>query len=440
MKRFAIIIFALASSHAFAAKKAPPKASTPSALAPIPVITKSGSPRLTPDGAAFSPPGMYEALPPTERSVVLVAGARWPNPKAISQCWMNPERGSPQMISDLQNWIATEFAKAGIGFSFVGKCTNLSQPNQIRTTLKTIHTCLPSPQSSGGGLSYLGPINAHLGGADGEGTMQISVCKDINGWPSGQGADWYKSYELATFTHETGHAMGLAHEQERTDSPLCNDQRGTISSGGDYFFVTSFDEDSIMGYCHNARNPNHLSAGDVKGLNYLYPNVTPPPSNPPPATTSQPKGSYTIHLQQTGKCLDVASNGSVNGTKLQQWDCNGTGAQSFYALDGGNGTYIFKGTSSNRCLDIPASSRDNGARLQIYDCNGSTAQKFKLNNGANSFYQIQNVNSGKCLDIDLAGGYAQQWDCNGAGQANQSWGFFAVGADESKHALPIATK
>jgi glucosylceramidase len=31
----------------------------------------------------------------------------------------------------------------------------------------------------------------------------------------------------------------------------------------------------------------------------------------------------------SGKCLDVSGNSTANGAKVQQWDCNGTTAQSF---------------------------------------------------------------------------------------------------------------
>jgi hypothetical protein len=33
---------------------------------------------------------------------------------------------------------------------------------------------------------------------------------------------------------------------------------------------------------------------------------------------------------------------------------------------------------ANRCLDIPASSTTNGTQLQIYDCNGTGAQNWTL--------------------------------------------------------------
>jgi hypothetical protein len=44
-------------------------------------------------------------------------------------------------------------------------------------------------------------------------------------------------------------------------------------------------------------------------------------------------------------------------------------------VDGGNGT--LRNPQSGRCLDSPNGSTGNGTRLQIWDCNGSGAQSFR---------------------------------------------------------------
>ncbi|MFF5297534.1 RICIN domain-containing protein [Paractinoplanes globisporus] len=31
----------------------------------------------------------------------------------------------------------------------------------------------------------------------------------------------------------------------------------------------------------------------------------------------------------TGRCIDAPSGATANGTRLQIWDCNGSGAQKF---------------------------------------------------------------------------------------------------------------
>ena len=80
-------------------------------------------------------------------------------------------------------------------------------------------------------------------------------------------------------------------------------------------------------------------------------------------------------LQTLGRCMDVTAAGTANGTKVQLYDCNGTGAQQWTQQSDGS----MKNPQSGRCLDSPSGATANGTRLQIYDCNGTAAQKFHLN-------------------------------------------------------------
>jgi lysophospholipase L1-like esterase len=77
-------------------------------------------------------------------------------------------------------------------------------------------------------------------------------------------------------------------------------------------------------------------------------------------------------LRALGGCLDVSNGGTVNGTLVQLWACNGSGAQRWQA--GANGSLV--NPQSGRCLDDPAAATADRTRLQIYDCNGSVAQKW----------------------------------------------------------------
>jgi len=401
--------------------------------APTPIISIGGTEELSEDGEGFK-------APETEikgRSITYQGGGRWQNPKAINVCFVNPEQG-PVLIEDFKAKLTQEYAKAGIGFNFQGKCQGMNAPQQIRMYLRPEHACNPQPRSAGGGVSYLGPVNGQLGGADGPGTMAIRVCRDRNDWPAGRPA-WFVDYTLSTVVHEFGHALGLAHEQERNDAPICNDQRGTLPNGGQYRFVTAYDRFSVMNYCKDPANNNSLSAGDIIGLNSLYPNngggTTPPPTNPPPTNPppagggNQPAGSYQIRSVYNGQCIDVPSNGNANGLKLQIYACNKTVAQAFYARPGAPGEHMFQGAGSNKFVDVPGSSLADGALMQIWDWNSSPAQKFRLVDKGAGNLQIVNVNSGKCLDLDVGSGRIVQWVCNPAGQRNQLWNFFAPNAE-----------
>lgn len=423
MKRLALGTLTLLFAGTLLAES---KASTPvtstTTEAPIPYTDRDF---LTNDGSAFKPTFDPNGKFISGKSVVLNSSARWPNTSAVPVCWINGNEAG-EIVSDLEQHLRTEYARAGIAFNFQGACTAASwNQTMIRVWFKRTHTWNTTGGiSGGGGLSYLGAVNARLGGVEGEGTMNIQISRDVTGYAPGGWRTWTQNQTRATATHEFGHAMGLQHEQERNDAPACNDQRGTLANDGNNVFVGAYDPASIMNYCKNGSNVASLTAGDIAGLRYLYPKAgtsTPPP--PPPA------GTYTIRVKQTNKCLDVASNAKENGTQVQQWDCNGTTAQSFYAISKGNGAFQLKGVNSNRCLDVWGISKENGARIRLYDCNENQNQRFKFQDAGNGWVMMIAQHSSKCFDIDLAGSYAQQWQCS-ANQPNQTFGFFQSGKSE----------
>jgi beta-glucanase (GH16 family) len=130
---------------------------------------------------------------------------------------------------------------------------------------------------------------------------------------------------------------------------------------------------------------------------------SPPPPPPPPPP---PGGSALINAN--GPCLDVRSSGTANGTPVQIYTCNGTGAQQW--------TYVEAGSTLRalgKCLDIPGGATAQGTKLQIWDCNVTAAQVF-IKRPDGSFYNPQ---SNRCLDVPgsstTPGTQVQIWDCNG---------------------------
>jgi hypothetical protein len=114
-----------------------------------------------------------------------------------------------------------------------------------------------------------------------------------------------------------------------------------------------------------------------------------------------------------GKCIDVAAAGTSNGTAVQLYTCNGTGAQQ-WTLSGST----LVNSSSGRCLDVAGASTANGAKVEIYDCNSTAAQTWSYAGG-----ELVNPGSGKCLDAtghsSADGTRLQIWSCTGA--SNQLW-------------------
>ncbi len=59
---------------------------------------------------------------------------------------------------------------------------------------------------------------------------------------------------------------------------------------------------------------------------------------------------------------------------MQLWDCNGSGCEQWrHQADGS-----LLNPQPGRCLDIPSGATANGTHLQIYDCNGLGTQKWNL--------------------------------------------------------------
>ncbi|VVJ15258.1 glycosyl hydrolase [Amycolatopsis camponoti] len=114
-----------------------------------------------------------------------------------------------------------------------------------------------------------------------------------------------------------------------------------------------------------------------------------------------------------GKCLDVANGSSANGTAVQLYDCNGSGAQAWTV--GTDGTIRALG----KCLDVTGQSTADGAQLQLWDCGGTANQRW----AATAARDIVGAASSKCLDAtgnsSANGTRLQIWTCTGA--ANQKW-------------------
>jgi chitinase len=113
-----------------------------------------------------------------------------------------------------------------------------------------------------------------------------------------------------------------------------------------------------------------------------------------------------------GLCLDVRSANSADGTPVQVYTCNGTGAQS-WTLTSGNQLQ-----SLGKCLDVSGGGTANGTLVQLWTCNGTGAQVWQHQSNG----EYLNPNSGKCLDDTAFGGSGTQvqiWAC--ADSSNQQW-------------------
>ncbi|MFJ4466496.1 glycoside hydrolase family 19 protein [Streptomyces sp. NPDC089424] len=131
-----------------------------------------------------------------------------------------------------------------------------------------------------------------------------------------------------------------------------------------------------------------------------------------------------------GKCVDVAGANSANGTAVQLYDCNGTGAQVW--SNPGDGTLRALG----KCLDVVERSTADGAAVQLWDCSGGANQQWVVT-GARD---IVNPAANKCLDVrensSANGTRLQIWSCTGA--ANQKWNAPASGGGGTPNGFVVS--
>jgi hypothetical protein len=132
--------------------------------------------------------------------------------------------------------------------------------------------------------------------------------------------------------------------------------------------------------------------------------------------------NVTLVREGSGKCLDVAAAGTAVGTKIQQWVCNGTPAQTFVLESVGNNEYRLKNPNSGKCAAASGKGTANFTQIELADCGGGGAQKFRVEGTRGEFHKLVNTGSGRCLDVSGSssddGAKVQLYDCNGTGAQN----------------------
>ena len=100
-------------------------------------------------------------------------------------------------------------------------------------------------------------------------------------------------------------------------------------------------------------------------------------------------------LGAAGKCIDDAGASTDNGSAIQIFTCNGTGAQS-WTWNSSDGTL----RALDKCMDVTGGATASGTPVQLWECNGTGAQEWRWRQQS----RLVNPQSGRCLDV--AGGGA----------------------------------
>ncbi|MEU9130710.1 LamG-like jellyroll fold domain-containing protein [Kitasatospora sp. NPDC048540] len=166
------------------------------------------------------------------------------------------------------------------------------------------------------------------------------------------------------------------------------------------------------------------SAGAITSYPLTFTNGTPTTTITAPAASTLVSGVRNAAGQTM--CLDGTNSGTANGTAIQLWDCNGTGAQQ--VTFGTDKTVRING----KCLDVSNSGTTDGTTVQVWDCNGTAAQQWEPGPTPGT---LKNTNSGRCLDDPFAsntpGNKLVIWGCNSDG--NQKW---TTTADSTTQPIP----
>jgi hypothetical protein len=143
------------------------------------------------------------------------------------------------------------------------------------------------------------------------------------------------------------------------------------------------------------------------------------------AAVTIPAQATTLVRKGSGKCLDVNEASSTNGTKIQQWGCNGSAAQKFKLEDRGGGNYRLRNQGTNKCLDVKGGGTANGTKVQLWSCNTGSNQKFKVQDAGDGYVRLRHPASNKCLDVNGGGNgdgtQVQIWSCGSS--TAQAWKF-----------------
>ncbi|BCJ47907.1 hypothetical protein GCM10010168_22660 [Actinoplanes ianthinogenes] len=135
-------------------------------------------------------------------------------------------------------------------------------------------------------------------------------------------------------------------------------------------------------------------------------------------STSTPAAWHPIVAKNSGKCVDAKAAGTVNGTVIQQYACNGSTAQQFQLVPAGDG-YVRIATRGNsaQVLDVTGVSAADNAKIQTWAYGGGANQQWQPVAEAGGYHHLVNRNSGKCLDVPAAstadGVQLVQYTCNG---------------------------
>jgi hypothetical protein len=138
---------------------------------------------------------------------------------------------------------------------------------------------------------------------------------------------------------------------------------------------------------------------------------------PTGTTTASLAGTYKITNANSGLALDTASEGTAQGTLVDQATSGSSSTQSWKLVSAGNGLYKIENVGSGLMLGISGESTANGGTALIWSDNGTADHLWQLVPVGSGHYEIVNDNSGLVLGVNgestSSGAQVLQWADNG---------------------------
>ncbi len=132
-------------------------------------------------------------------------------------------------------------------------------------------------------------------------------------------------------------------------------------------------------------------------------------------------GVYRLITTDTDKSVDVYGAGTQNGTKVQLWSNNPSGAQTWQVTRLDDGYYTFQNVQSGKYLDVEGANAANNTAVQIWQGTGSCAQKWAIVKHGDNFAILSSCSGRSLTNSNIKQNGASMYMYTFIGADTQQW-------------------
>jgi hypothetical protein len=223
-------------------------------------------------------------------------------------------------------------------------------------------------------------------------------------------------------------ANGTAVEQEPCASPATSAQEWQFVPAGSGAYEVLNVNGASGGESWNVTGGTGATAsGDLIQI-WAYGDAT----NEQWDATSVTGGYYTFTALNSGLCLDTPSASTASGVQLQQYTCNGTGAQEFKLVQESGSTTTTTAATTTTTKPTTTTTTKPTTTTTTKPTTTTTTSPSSIN--SSDYYEVVNENSGLCEEpaggATANGTAVEQVSCASPATAAQEWQFVSVGSGD----------